>query len=301
MYVPSSSGNALPRLTNVGDIENKGFEFTASWNQKLYKDLTLVASGNLTTYKNKVLYLANPNRNVSSSEQTPNQAETGFPIGYFYGLIADGIYQSYADILASPVNTINGGGVKPGDLKYRDLNGDGVIDDKDRTNIGNPTPDFTYGINLAFHYKGFDLGIDFAGCYGNEIYRVWGTSEQKNSVYNYPKYYNEAWTAAGSSNWVPIVNSSHLVNRAPSTYGIEDGSYFRIRNLSLGYTLNKLPKMTGIKNLRLSFSVQNLKTWKHNLGYSPEFAGDALGAGMDFGGAGSALPRIMTVGLNVNF
>lgn len=301
MYVPSSSGNALPRLTNVGDIENKGFEFTASWNQKLYKDLTLVASGNLTTYKNKVLYLANPNRNVSSSEQTPNQAETGFPIGYFYGLIADGIYQSYADILASPVNTINGGGVKPGDLKYRDLNGDGVIDDKDRTNIGNPTPDFTYGINLAFRYKGFDLGIDFAGCYGNEIYRVWGTSEQKNSVYNYPKYYNEAWTAAGSSNWVPIVNSSHLVNRAPSTYGIEDGSYFRIRNLSLGYTLNKLPKMTGIKNLRLSFSVQNLKTWKNNIGYSPEFAGDALGAGMDFGGAGSALPRIMTVGLNVNF
>ena len=301
VYVPSASGSQLPRLTNIGDIENKGFEFTAAWTQRLYKELTVVASGNLTTYKNKVIYLANPNRNVSSSEQTPNQAETGFPIGYFYGLIADGIYQSYADILASPVNTINGGGVKPGDLKYRDLDGNGIIDDKDRTNIGNPTPDFTYGFNLAFKYKAFDLGIDFAGSYGGEIYRVWGTSEQKNSVYNYPKYYTEAWTTAGSSNWVPIVNSSHLVNRAPSTYGIEDGSYIRIRNLSIGYSLNRLPKITQIKNLRLSASVQNLKTWKHNLGYSPEFAGDALSSGMDFGGAGSALPRIMTVGLNVNF
>lgn len=291
-----------PTLTNNGSIENKGFEFSASWTQTLMKDLTVVLGGNFTTFKNKVVSLPYPARQrISSSEQTPNQAQTGYPIGYFYGLIHDGIYQSYADILASPVNTINGGGVKPGDIKYKDLNGDGVIDDNDRTLIGNPTPDFTYGINLSVKYKAFDLSIDFAGCYGNEIYRVWGTSEQKNSVYNYPKYYTEGWTGAGTSNWVPIVNAAHLVNRAPSTYGIEDGSFFRIRNLAIGYTVSKLPKITGIKNLRATFSVQNLKTWKRNIGYSPEFAGDALGFGMDFGGAGSALPRIMTLGLNVNF
>ena len=295
-------GTGFETLTNSGSIENKGFEFTASWNQKLMKDLDLVIGGNLTTYKNKVVSLPFPARRlISSSEQTPNQTEAGMPIGYFYGLVVDGIYQTYADILASPVNTINGGGVKPGDLKYKDLNGDGVINDKDRTNIGNPTPDFTYGINVLLKYKAFDLGIDFAGCYGNEIYRVWGTSEQKNSVYNYPQYYTEGWTAAGNSNWVPIVNQNHLVNRAPSTYGIEDGSYFRIRNLTLGYMLAKLPKVTRVKNLRLTFGVQNLKTWKNNLGYSPEYAGDALSSGMDFGGAGSALPRIMTFGLNVNF
>ena len=292
----------LKTLTNNGTIENKGFEFTGSWSQKLIKDLDLTVGGNLTTYKNKVLHLEFPNRpNISSSEQTPDQVQTGYPMGYFYGLVADGLYQSYADILASPVNTINGGGVKPGDIKYKDLNGDGIINDKDRKMIGNPTPDFTYGINVNLKYKSFDLGIDFAGCYGNEIYRVWGTSEQKNSVYNYPKYYTEGWTGAGSSNWVPIVNSAHLVNRAPSTYGVEDGSYFRIRNLTLGYTVYKLPKITGIKNLRATFTVQNLKTWKHNLGYSPEFAGDANSSGLDFGGAGSALPRVMTIGLNVNF
>ncbi|HET9057936.1 MAG TPA: TonB-dependent receptor [Chitinophagaceae bacterium] len=302
LIVLFNPSGVLPTLTNNGSISNKGFEFVATWSDKINNDLSYSIGGNLTTYKNKVLYLPFKARNtISSSEQTPNQAETGYPIGYFYGLIHDGIYQSYADILASPVNTINGGGVKPGDIKYKDLDGNGVIDDNDRTSIGNPTPDFTYAVTASVKYKNFDLSIDLNGTYGNEIYRVWGTSEQKNSVYNYPKYYTEAWTGAGTSNWVPIVNQTHLVNRAPSTYGIEDGSYLRIRNLTISYTLSSLPSATYIKNLRLSLSVQNLKTWKRNLGYSPEFAGDAFSSGIDFGGAGSALPRIITVGLNVNF
>ncbi len=292
----------LPTLTNAGSIRNSGLEFSSSWNQKLNKDLTLTVSGNLTTYKNKVLSLDYPVRsNLSSSEQTPDQAEVGRPIGYFYGLIAEGIYQSYADILASPVSTINGGGAKPGDIKYKDIDGNGKIDDKDRTEIGNPTPDFTYGIGINLTYKGFDLGIDLAGVYGNEVYRVWGTSEQKNSVYNYPKNYTEGWTGVGTSSVVPILNQTHLINRAPSTYGVEDGSYFRIRNLSLAYNLVSLPKSSHIKNIKLSVGVQNLKTWKKNLGYSPEFGGSATSFGMDFGGASSALPRITTIGLNINF
>lgn len=291
-----------PTLTNSGDIKNSGFEFAASWAQSITKDFSFSVGGNLTTYKNTVTYLPFPLRtNISSSEQTPNQAETGYPIGYFYGLIADGVYQSYTDILNSPVSTINGGNAKPGDLKYRDLNGDDIVDDRDRTNIGNPTPDFAYGINTTFRYKQFELGIDLNGTYGNEIFRVWGTSEQKNSVYNYPAYYTEGWTAPGNSNWVPIVNASHLINRAPSTYGIEDGSYIRLRNINLSYNITNLPKMTYIKNLRLTVGVQNLKTWKNNIGYSPELAGDATSFGIDYGNAGSALPRVMTIGLNVNF
>ena len=299
---PSTGAGLLPTLRNFGSIKNSGVELSAEYTRPLMKDLTLTVGGNLTTYKNKVTKLAFSNRpNISSSEQTPNQVQEGYPASYFYGLVVEGVYQSYADILASPVTTINGGGAKPGDLKYKDLNGDGKITDADRTNIGNPTPDFAYGINIGLKYKGFDLGIDLGGVYGNEIYRVWGTSEQKNSVYNYPANYTEGWTAAGTSNFVPIVNQNHLINRAPSTYGIEDGSYVRIRNLTIGYNLSKLPKMTRIKNARIFFTVQNLKTWKHNEGYSPEFGGDATGFGMDFGGSGSALPRITTFGLNVNF
>lgn len=294
--------SGLRKLTNSGSIKNSGLEFTATWNDKIGIDWSYSLGGNLTTYKNKVLYLPSAVRpNISSSEQTPNQTQTGYPIGYFYGLVADGIYQSYADILASPVNTINGGGAKPGDMKYKDINSDGKIDDKDRTMIGNPTPDFTYGLNAGLRYKAFDFSADFAGSYGAEIYRVWGTSEQKNSVYNYPAYYMDGWTGAGTSNWVPIVDQTHLINRAPSTYGIEDGSYFRIRNMSVGYTFSKSPKVNFFKNIRLSVGVQNLKTWKHNLGYSPEFSGDALTYGIDYGSASSALPRIFTFGLNANF
>lgn len=302
LIVLLQASGVLRSLTNNGSIENKGFEFQTAWNQRLTQDFSFSVGANLTTYKNKVLYLPTPSRStISSSEQTPNQAETGQPIGYFYGLVVVGVYQSFTDILNSPVSTINGGNARPGDLKYADLDGNDIIDDRDRTNIGNPTPDFTYGINAALKYKAFDLNIDLAGCYGNEIYRVWGTSEQKNSVYNYPQYYTEGWTAPGTSNWVPIVNQSHLINRAPSTYGIEDGSYFRIRNVNLSYTISAMPKATYIKNLRLSLGVQNLKTWKRNLGYSPEFAGSSLDFGMDFGSAGSALPRIITFGLNANF
>ena len=153
--------------------------------------------------------------------------------------------------------------MQPGDFKYADLSGpdgkpDGVIDDYDKTVIGNPTPDFTYGANVTLKYKQFDLAIDLAGVYGNEIYRWWSTSEQKNSVYNYPKYFLEAWNGAGTSNWVPIVDAQHLTNRVPSTYGIEDGSYVRIRNLGLGYNF-KFSK-AYIKNGRVYINIQNLKT-----------------------------------------
>jgi len=291
----------LPRLTNAGSIQNSGFEFTAAWDQKLSKDLSFGVSGNLTTFKNKVDFLKLRLSGASTSEQSPSQTEVGYPIGYFYGLVVDGIYQSQRDILLSPDNTINGGNAKPGDFKYKDINGDGIISDLDRTVIGNPTPDFAYGFSTNLRYKGFEIGVDFAGVYGNEIFRVWGTSEQKNSVYNYPKNYTEGWTEAGSSNFIPITNAKHLINRAPSTYGIEDGSYFRIRNLNVAYSFGQLSKFKVIKSLKLFASVQNLKTWKRNTGYSPEFSGSATNFGVDYGSAQSALPRITSVGLNVNF
>ena len=297
----TTGGLTLPTLRNAGSIKNSGIELSAEYVKPLTKDLTLTVGGNFTTYKNEVLSLQYNLGAQSSSEQSPSQARVGFPIGYFYGLVVEGVYQSYADILASPTTTINGGGAKPGDLKYKDLDGNGVVNENDRTMIGNPTPDFSYGINIGLKYKGFDMAIDLAGVYGNEIYRVWGTSEQKNSVYNYPQNYTQAWTAGGTSNSIPIVNQTHLINRAPSTYGIEDGSFFRIRNLSIGYNVSKFPKITRIKNARIFASIQNLKTWKKNEGYSPEYGGSAYNFGVDYGGSGSALPRITTVGLNINF
>ncbi|MFN8288763.1 MAG: SusC/RagA family TonB-linked outer membrane protein [Chitinophagaceae bacterium] len=291
----------LPTLTNSGEILNKGFEISASWNQKFNKDLSLTVGGNITTYNNKVLKL---NYLIPSDPQYPNQTEAGYPIGYFIGYKVEGLYQSYADILASPVVKISGPKVQPGDFKYADLSGpdgkpDGVIDENDKTIIGNPTPDFTYGANVTLKYRQFDLGVDIAGVYGNEIYRYWSTSEQKNSVYNYPKYFLEAWNGPGTSNWVPIVDAQHLTNRVPSSFGIEDGSYIRIRNIGLGYNF-KFSK-AYIKNGRVYVNIQNLKTWKHNLGYSPEYGGSATAFGIDVGSASGALPRIFSAGFTLTF
>ena len=229
-----TSGN-LPQLTNNGDIKNNGFEFSAGWTQAIDKDWAISVNGNLTTFKNLVVSIGQP---LLADPQVPSQTIAGQPIGYFVGYKVIGVYQSYADILASPPSSVNGQPVAPGDLKYADINGDGVVNGTDVTSIGNPTPKFGYGGSVNVTWKQLELGIEVNGVYGNQIYREWGTSLQQNSLYNYPAYDVNAWHGAGTSNWIPIVDAQHLNNRAPSSYGIESGSYFRIRNLQLGYNFS---------------------------------------------------------------
>lgn len=293
-YIPGING-ASDGLTNIGKVKNNGLELTASWTQKFSNDLTLTVSGNLTTYKNKVLELATKDFAISNG---PSRTLVGYPIGSFYGYIVEGVYQSYADKLASPVNTEFAYG--PGDLKFKDVNGDGKINTADRTVIGNPTPDFTYGGSVNLNYKRFDLGIDVGGVYGNEIFRTWGSTESPFQRVNYPAFKINRWHGAGTSNWDPILGQDHRINYEASTYSIEDGSYFRIRNLQLGYNFNpNLLAKAKIKGLRIFANIQNLKTFKNNLGYTPEFGGSATQFGVDY--AGGAIPRVTTFGLNVTF
>jgi TonB-linked SusC/RagA family outer membrane protein len=301
-----TSGN-LPQLTNNGDIKNNGFEFSAGWTQAIDKDWAISVNGNLTTFKNLVVSIGQP---LLADPQVPSQTIAGQPIGYFVGYKVIGVYQSYADILASPPSSVNGQPVAPGDLKYADINGDGVVNGKDVTSIGNPTPKFGYGGSVNVTWKQLELGIEVNGVYGNQIYREWGTSLQQNSLYNYPAYDVNAWHGAGTSNWIPIVDAQHLNNRAPSSYGIESGSYFRIRNLQLGYNFSsETLSKAHLRNVKIFINVQNLKTWKENLGFSPEYGGfqnEAGGAsatsfGVDIGDASAALPRIITGGINVTF
>jgi hypothetical protein len=220
------------------------------------------------------------------------------PIGYFYGYVVEGIYQSYAEKLASPVNTEFVYG--PGDLKYKDINGDGKVNTADRTMIGNPTPDFTYGGTLNIKYKNVDLGIDLGGVYGNEVFRNWGGTESPYQRVNYAAFKTNRWHGAGTSNWDPILAQDHRINYEASTYNIEDGSYFRLRNIQLGYNLpTSLISKLGIKNFRAFFNIQNAKTWKQNSGYTAEFGGDAISFGVD--NAGGAIPVVSTLGINVTF
>jgi TonB-linked SusC/RagA family outer membrane protein len=293
-YIPGING-ASDGLTNIGSIKNNGVELSASWVQKFSNDLSVNISGNFTTYHNEVLELATKDFAIISGY---NRTVVGQPIGSFYGYIVEGIYQSYSDKLGSPVNTEFSYG--PGDLKYRDVNGDGKINTADRTYIGNPTPDFAYGGTISVNYKGFDLGIDVGGVYGNEIYRNWGGTESPFQRVNYAAFKINRWHGEGTSNWDPILGQDHRINYESSTYGIEDGSYFRIRNLQLGYNFNPSSLVKyHVKNIRLFANVQNLKTWKNNLGYTPEFGGSAISFGVD--NAGGALPMVTTFGINVSF
>ena len=282
-------------LGNFGTIKNNGIEGSLNYQGTFSKDLSYTLSGNITTFKNVVTKFGTF---LPSGETTPNQTQVGSPIGYFYGYVVEGVYQSYADKIGSPI--VVGYDYGPGDLKYKDINGDGLINTDDRTIIGNPTPDFNYGFSFNVKYKRLDVGIDFQGSYGAEVYRVWGSSELPFSRYNYASIKLDRWKGEGTSNWVPRLGDKFAINRLPSTFGIEDGSYLRIRNIQIGYDIPAASLAKAqIRSFRVFANVQNLKTFKNNSGYSPEFGGSPTSFGLDYGNG--SIPVIYTAGVNVNF
>jgi len=305
-FVNRSSQGLKNILVNGGSIRNAGVEIAAGWNQDLTNDLTLNVSGNITFLKNKVLNLTSElptgflSRRFNNNGSAEARTTAGYPIASFWGYVVEGLYQSQTDIDKSPDATAVGGVPKPGDFKFKDVNGDGVISADDRTFLGNPTPDFTYGTSINLAFKGINLGIDLIGVYGNEVFRTWGSLESPFQRVNYPAEKLNRWHGPGTSNWTPIISQEHRFNYNGSSYNIEDGSYFRIRNVQLGYDLpQSLISRANIKMLRVYANVQNLKTFKNNLGYTPEFAGEATAFGFD--NAGGAIPVVATVGLNVTF
>lgn len=280
--------------TNAGEIENKGLEFSASWNDKINDDFTYSISGNLTTLKNEVKSVYVDGFEVFDG---PSILTAGAPIGSFYGYEVEGVYQSYADILNSAPSAI--GDYAPGDLKYKDVNGDGKITTDDRTIIGNPSPDIMYGFSGNVTYKNFTFSVDFQGVYGNEIYRDWGNGSTF-AQFNYRTDRLNRWTGPGTSNWEPRLNDGSGYNKQASSYMIEDGSYLRLRNIQLGYNFdNEFLKRLSIQGLRLYVNAQNLVTWSNNSGFTPEAGGTPISFGKDTGGY--PLPAITSLGLNVTF
>ncbi len=293
------------KLENGGSLRNWGEEISAAWHQAVTKDFNIDIAGNISFIQNKVLSLSPdlPGGFISVAYENNGSAEArtvvGHPIGSFYGYVVDGLYQSYADILKSPVAS-SVGSYRPGDFKFKDVNGDGVITADDRTFIGNPSPKFTYGGTINLTYKGLNLSVDVNGVYGNDVFRTWGSLESPFQRVNYPAFKVNSWNGSGTSNWDPILSQADRFNYNGSTYNIEDGSYFRIRELQLGYSFGRsMISSWKLTNLRVFANVQNLKTWKHNSGYTPEFGGSATAFGFDF--AGGAIPMITTFGLNLSF
>ncbi|WP_195532243.1 SusC/RagA family TonB-linked outer membrane protein [Bacteroides finegoldii] len=294
----SSSIGAGYAITNAGSINNKGFEFTLSWQDKI-GDFTYGIGVNGGTLKNKVTELGDNNADIISGDY--HRTSVGHPISSYYGYVQDGIFQTQEEIDNYYPMTWN---AKPGDIRYKDLNGDGKITDADRTFLGNYMPTFTYGFNFTFGYKNFDLNIDFNGVSGNKILDL-----KKTVAWTTTNFYEKSlqrWHGEGTSNKEPILDKSRGHNYLPSTNLLENGSYLRLRNIQLGYTLPQTAvSKLGISGLRVYASGQNLLTFKHNSGYTPEIPAPTdndkrLLIGMDQGDT-YPLPSIYTVGLSINF
>lgn len=307
------------QMKNAGTVENKGIELSLSWNDKIGKDFQYNVGWNMAYNHNEVTEVkSNQTYNNGGSDLLAQNTgymarfEEGHPIGYFWGYKTEGVMQNEADVQAyldknckgNAANSKQGTGIKPGDLKFVDVNGDGVINDDDKTELGDPHPDVTMGITLGASYKGFDLSVTGFGAFGQQVarsFRKFTDGEFENfttEVYDY-------WHGEGTSNKYPLL--AHM-NAGPnwqtiSDIYIEDASYFRLQNLTVGYDFTKIWKNSPFQQLRLYFAAQNLFTITGYKGMDPE-NGTAIGSdswvtGVDVGNYPQ--PRTYMVGVNVKF
>lgn len=299
VYAPGSGSPTV----NAGTVRNKGLEFSINYKDKISDDFNFEVGYNVTTINNKVLEVANSTGYTEGgsfgvSQPAPARMEVGHAIGYFLGYQTDGIFQNQTEIDAHPSQAALGAATSPGDIRYKDLNGDGVIDLKDRTDLGNPIADFTMGLNLNLKFKNFDFVAYSYASIGNEMVRNY---ERTLANVNRSNYVLGRWTGEGTSNTVPRVTTAATNNNVLSDYFVEDASFLRIQNIQLGYTLNKtLSEKFKISKLRLYAGVNNLYTFTKYRGFDPAATDSSpIGGGIDYGFYPT--PKTYMMGINVNF
>jgi TonB-linked SusC/RagA family outer membrane protein len=278
---------------NLGKITNKGIELALGWRDNIGRDLSYSISAN-GSYNENVVNSIGDNFNFQIlGGGGYNRTVTGESIGYLWGYRQVGIYQSTADLAKMPSLPTS----LPGDIAYEDINGDGKIDANDRTNLGSPFPKWNYGGSINLSFKNLDFTLDGQGSAGHKIFTQRRT--QSFATLNFEANRIRAWTGPGTTNVEPIINNRGE-NLLLSTYYIESGDFFRIRNIQLGYTFTSLLSRAGVSSARVYISGQNVKTWSRVTGYSPEpIIGSILAGGIDDGVY--PVPAIYTIGLNVTF
>jgi len=290
---------------NVGSMKATGWEASVNWEDHK-GDFSYGVGVNLSSVKNTaVKLLGEPIYTGGFNGDYIIRNEEGQQISQFYGYVADGLFQNQTEVTSytGQHGEILQPNAKPGDIRYKDLNHDGVLNEKDKTYIGNAFPKLMLGVNGHVSYKNLDLVANFYGTYGNDIFN---TTKGKYSGVGgenvYAGTFNKVWHGEGTSNDIPrlSVNDANMNYKRPSTFFVEDGSYLRCKLLQLGYTLPK--NMIKSVTVRLSFSAQNLFTITKYSGMDPEAASigkSVTEAGID--GAGYPNSRTFLFGLNMNF
>lgn len=274
--VLATAGTAGP-VINGGDVKNKGVELGLTWNDNIGRDFTYSVGANFAYNHNEVgniptedgIIHGNTNQIYQNAEEF-YRAENGHAIGYFWGYRTAGIFQSKQDInnWIAAGNGVMQANVQPGDVKYVDLNHDGRIDDKDKDDLGNGLPKYTFGFNIMLGWKGFDLGINATGAAGFKIAQSY--RDPSSSQANYSRAILDRWTGEGTSDKMPRVTYNDVGNWLFSDLYLQDGDYIRLQNITLGYDFKRLISWKGISKLRLYVQAQNLLTLTKYDGMDPE-------------------------------
>ncbi|HEY0066355.1 MAG TPA: SusC/RagA family TonB-linked outer membrane protein, partial [Flavisolibacter sp.] len=299
-------------LVNAGQMTNKGIDVSVTSHNISNKNLTWRTTAVFSKYNNVLDEYANGasiDGTVVYGTILLTHTVEGHPVGSFYGLVTDGLFRNERELASGlpqfglPVNQNNGTWL--GDIRYKDLNGDGQVNDADITFIGNPQPKFTYGLTNNFSYKGVDLSVFLQGSYGAKIFNFLRRSLEgmENQYYNQMTTVTDRYNSQNTDGRLPRFTQNNKNNTAISDRWVEDGSYLRIQNVALGYNLPKdLIRRAGLNNLRVYVSGQNLYTFTKYSGFDPEIGAFNQGISlMNVDNGHYPNPRSVTVGLNVEF
>jgi hypothetical protein len=306
---PSLGFNGAGTLANVGSMRNRGFEVTLGYH-KTHGEFRYDIMGTFALNRNKILTLNTANASITAGGDADygggdpiTSTVVGQPVQSFYGYIADGIFQNAGEVANSAKQT----GAAPGDIKFRDINHDGVITDADRTFIGSYLPKFTYSLNYSASYKNFDAIVFFQGVYGNKIF-----NGERIILEGMPRLFNagtnvlNAWTPTNTNTNIPrAISGDPNGNKRPSTRWIESGSYLRVKNMQIGYNFPtswlKSKTDNALNRLRIYVASTNLLTFTKYKGLDPEIGSrnGTLTNGIDYGQYPQ--PRTVQLGLQATF
>ena len=283
-------------VRNRGEILNTGLEFVVDWQDRV-GELGYGISANLSTLHNEVLDLGGePYIQVGTTQ--PYRSEPGHQLYSWYGYVVEGVYQNEQEI-EEHLDTDVHSAVEPGFFRFEDVNGDGIIDENDRQHLGANIPKFTYGGRIQFEYRNFDLTTSFYGVYGNKIFNALRGGRSHHGDYNFEMdLYENRWTGEGSTNSYPsaegLLHAWNMNNL--NTFLVEDGSYFRIQNITLGYTFQDLiPGSESGSTVRFRITAQNPVTIFGFNGFTPEVSGVGSASGMN------PIPQSFTAGVNITY
>lgn len=307
MSVPVTSGysDVYTPSINAGKIQNKGIEATLSTKNFVGENFRWSTDAVVSYNKNNAVDI-NTKTYIPGAQDGNNLNRmlgltmAGYPVNVFYGYVTDGIFQNQAEVNAHAVQTPGSSSTTstaPGDIRFKDLNNDGVINDKDRTIIGNPNPKFTFSLNNTFTYKNFDLTIFLQGSYGNDIMNVNRMyTESMSVIQNQSTAVLARWTGEGTSYSMPraVFGDPNQNTRVSDRY-VEDGSYIKVKNINLSYTLPKGVFGENLNMVKVFLSAQNLITWTKYSGFDPEVPVNGIDNGT------YPITRTVSLGLNIGF